>query len=118
MSPHGTPVLAVVDGTIAKLFQSEGGGGLTLYLFDQDREHAYYYAHLSRYRDGLKEGQRVDRGEVIAYVGATGNASPDAPHLHFAVFELGPGKQWWRGTPINPYPLLMDAFDAEQRDGR
>jgi murein DD-endopeptidase MepM/ murein hydrolase activator NlpD len=115
MAPHGTPVLAVVDGTIAKLFHSEGGGGMTIYLFDRDQEHAYYYAHLSGYRDGLTEGTRVRRGDVIGYVGSTGNASPDAPHLHFGVFELGPEKHWWRGTPINPYPLLVEAVETLNR---
>lgn len=69
--------------------------------------YAYYYAHLDRYADGLKEGAELHRGDVIGYVGVTGNADPKAPHLHFAVFELTPEKQWWKGTPVNPYPLLQ-----------
>jgi len=105
MAPRGTPVLAATGGTIEKLFTSDAGG-LTIYEFGPRREHAYYYAHLDRYAAGLKEGQAVERGQVIGYVGSTGNASDDAPHLHFAVFELGPEKDWWQGTPINPYPLL------------
>lgn len=105
MAARGTPVMAAVDGTVAKLFISDAGG-LTVYEFDATSTHAYYYAHLDRYAPGLREGQALRQGEVIGYVGSTGNASPDAPHLHFAIFLLGPEKQWWKGTPVNPYPLL------------
>lgn len=105
MAPAGTPVLAVADGHVEKLFTSERGG-LTLYQFEPGGKFAYYYAHLQRYADGLAEQQQVRRGQVIGYVGSTGNASPDAPHLHFAIFALGPERRWWEGTAINPYPLL------------
>jgi murein DD-endopeptidase MepM/ murein hydrolase activator NlpD len=105
MAPRGTPVLAATSGTIEKLFTSDAGG-LTIYQFGPRREHTYYYAHLDRYAPGLHEGQSVRRGEVIGYVGSTGNASEDAPHLHFAIFVLGPEKRWWQGTAIDPYPLL------------
>ena len=105
MAPRGTPVVAVDDGKVVKLFNSKPGG-LTVYQFDPDEKLAYYYAHLDRYAPGLAEGTVVKRGDVIGYVGSTGNANPDAPHLHFAVFVLGPEKRWWQGTPINPYPLL------------
>ena len=104
-APRGTPVLAVDDGRIAKLFLSRLGG-ITIYQFDPSGQFAYYYAHLDRYSAGLAEGQTVRRGSVIGYVGSTGNASPDAPHLHFAIFRLGPEKQWWKGEPINPFPYL------------
>ena len=105
MAPAGTPVLAVADGTVEKLFTSKRGG-LTLYQFNPERTQAWYYAHLQRYAAGIVEKKTLKRGEVIGYVGATGNASPDAPHLHFAIFLLGPEKQWWKGEAINPYPLL------------
>lgn len=105
MATAGTPVLAVADGHVEKLFASDRGG-LTVYQFEPGGRLAYYYAHLQRYADGLAEGQAVRRGQVIGYVGSTGNASPEAPHLHFAVFELGPERRWWEGTAINPYPLL------------
>jgi murein DD-endopeptidase MepM/ murein hydrolase activator NlpD len=105
MAPRGTPVLAASDGTVAKLFTSVAGG-LTVYEFDPTGTYAYYYAHLDRYAPGLANGKPLKRGEVIGYVGSTGNASPDAPHLHFAIFVLGPEKQWWKGTAIDPYPLL------------
>ncbi len=106
MAAAGTPVLAVADGKVEKLFISERGG-LTVYQFEPGGKVAYYYAHLQRYADGLAEQQPLTRGQVIGYVGSTGNASPDGPHLHFAVFVLGPERQWWKGTAINPYPLLV-----------
>jgi murein DD-endopeptidase MepM/ murein hydrolase activator NlpD len=83
---------------------------LTIYQFDSRGANCYYYAHLDRYADGLREGMTVQRGQVIGYVGSTGNASPGAPHLHFAVFLLGPERRWWKGKAINPYPLLIDAL--------
>ena len=106
LAPRGTPVVAVDDGVVEKLFTS-AQGGLTVYEFDADRAYCYYYAHLDRYAGGLAEKQHVKRGEVIGYVGSTGNASPDAPHLHFAIFRLGPERRWWEGTPIDPYPVLV-----------
>lgn len=105
LAPNGTPVLAVADGTIEKLFDSVRGG-LTVYQFEQSGRYCYYYAHLDRYADGLAEKKTIKRGEVIGYVGSTGNASPDAPHLHFEIHVLGPEKQWWKGESINPYPVL------------
>ncbi len=106
MAPRGTPVVAAVDGTIKKLFNS-AAGGLTLYQFDQREEYVYYYAHLDRYELTVAEGLFVKQGTVIGYVGTTGNAAPDAPHLHFAIEVLPPTKEWWKGTPINPYPVLI-----------
>lgn len=105
MAPKGTKVIAAADGKVVKLFTSKPGG-LTVYQFDPTEKYAYYYAHLDHYADGLKEGAEIKRGDLIGYVGTTGNADPNAPHLHFAVFELTPEKQWWKGTPVNPYPLL------------
>ena len=100
---------AVVPGTIQKLFLSKPGG-LTIYEFDDQKEHSYYYAHLESYADGLQEGMRVKQGQVIGLVGSSGNANASAPHLHFAIFELGPEKNWWQGKPINPYPALLAAL--------
>lgn len=105
MAPAGTPVLAVADGHVEKLFDSKQGG-LTLYQFNAEGTRAYYYAHLQGYAAGIVEKKALRRGELIGYVGFTGNADPAAPHLHFAVFVLGPEKQWWKGEAINPYPLL------------
>jgi murein DD-endopeptidase MepM/ murein hydrolase activator NlpD len=106
MAAEGTPVIAVADGTIEKLFFSKGGGGITVYERSPDGKWMYYYAHLSAYAPGLAEGQQVKRGQVIARVGHTGDASAAGPHLHFAINSMAPGERWWNGTPINPYPLL------------
>ena len=106
MARRGTPVLAAVDGTIRKLFFSRAGG-ITIYEFDAPETFNYYYAHLDRYADGLREGMKVKRGDVIGYVGSTGNAPAHAPHLHFAVSVLPPTKEWWKGEAIDPYPMLM-----------
>lgn len=108
MAPRGTPVLAVEDGRVTKLFSSKAGG-ITLYQFDPAAEYVYYYAHLDRYADGILEGHNVTKGQIIGYVGSTGNAAPNAPHLHFAVSRLGPERQWWRGTPINPFLIWRNA---------
>lgn len=102
LAPRDTPIHAVEDGTIAKLFFSKAGGN-TIYQFDPTGRFCYYYAHLERYATEVREGKRVSRGDVIGYVGTTGNAPPGTPHLHFSVFMLGPEKQWWRGTAIDPY---------------
>ena len=106
LAPRGTPIEAIEDGVIQKLFLSKPGG-LTIYEFDREGTFCYYYAHLDHYANGLREGMAVSRGEVIGFVGTTGNAPPETPHLHFAIFKLGTEKRWWQGTPIDPYPLLM-----------
>ena len=105
LAPRGTPVVAVEDGTIAKLFNSKAGG-ITVYQFDPGQNYSYYYAHLDRYADGIKEGMPVRRGQVLGYVGTSGNAPKDTPHLHFAIFRLTAEKHWWEGTPIDPYDIL------------
>ena len=81
-------------------------GGITIYERSVDGNWVYYYAHLSAYAPGLHEGQQLKRGQVIARVGHTGDASAAGPHLHFAINSMAPGEHWWNGTPINPYPLL------------
>jgi murein DD-endopeptidase MepM/ murein hydrolase activator NlpD len=105
LAPRNTPVHAVERGTIAKLFVSKAGG-LTIYQFDPGGQLCYYYAHLERYADGLREGQAVSAGDVIGYVGTSGNAPPNTPHLHFAVFELNGDREWWKGRAVDPYPLF------------
>jgi peptidoglycan LD-endopeptidase LytH len=114
LAPRDTPVVAVEDGTIARLFVSHGGGGLTIYQFDADSVYAYSYAHLERFASGLVEGERVRRGQVIGYVGTSGNAPPDTPHLHFAVYRLTEGRNWWEGDPLNPYEILRPEPRATQ----
>jgi peptidoglycan LD-endopeptidase LytH len=117
MAPRHTPVRAVANGMIAKL-SSGGAGGLALYQFDPGGGYCFYYAHLEAYAPGVREGQAVRRGDVIGYVGSTGNAPESAPHLHFAIFQLRDRNRWWGGRAINPYPLLkLSANLATDRAG-
>jgi murein DD-endopeptidase MepM/ murein hydrolase activator NlpD len=105
LAPMKTPVVAVEDGTIARLFLSKAGG-ITVYQFDPSERYCYYYAHLDHYAEGLREGQKVRRGQVLGYVGVSGNAPKQTPHLHFAIFRLTEAKHWWEGSPIDPYDIL------------
>jgi peptidoglycan LD-endopeptidase LytH len=105
MVPRFTPVRAVADGTVARL-ASGGAGGVVVYQYDASGAYAFYYAHLQSYAPGLREGQVLRRGQVIGYVGTSGNAPPGAPHLHFAVLQLRERNRWWAGEAVNPYPLL------------
>ena len=105
LAPRNTPVHAVDDGTVAKLFFSKQGG-ITVYQFDPTERFCYYYAHLERYAPGLREQQKISRGEIIGYVGTTGNAPANTPHLHFAIFRLTPERHWWQGTPIDPWAVF------------
>lgn len=106
MAPAETPVLAAADGQIQKLWQSERGG-TSIYQLSGDQKLIFYYAHLARYADGLTEGKQVRQGEVIAYVGDTGNAGAGNYHLHFSIAVVSDPKRYWEGTNINPYPLLL-----------
>jgi hypothetical protein len=105
LAPRHTPVVAVEDGTIARLLTS-AAGGISVYQFDPTTRYAYYYAHLDRYADGLSEGDAVTRGQVLGYVGTSGNAPANTPHLHFGIFALTAEKRWWQGTPIDPFEVL------------
>ena len=105
MAPRGTPVIAAAAGTVEKLFDSERGGR-TIYVRRDGGQWIDYYAHLDSYAPGLAEGRKVRRGQVIGTVGSTGDASPDGPHLHYAINAMAPGEAWYQGRPINPYPLL------------
>jgi murein DD-endopeptidase MepM/ murein hydrolase activator NlpD len=117
MAPRDTAVLATEDGTIVKLHQSARGGTM-LYQSDLSGLFVYYYGHLLRYADGIVEGKQVKRGEVIAYVGDTGNAGPGNYHLHFGISRVtSPGK-WSGGEPINPYPLLTDKQGTPSISGK
>lgn len=105
MAPRGTPVIAVDDGRVARIYRS-AAGGLSVYQFDTVGRHVYFYAHLDAYAAGLAEGDALKRGDLVGYVGSTGNAPKHAPHLHFAIFEVGAGRQWWKGRAVNPYEYL------------
>ncbi|MCA0904428.1 M23 family metallopeptidase [Qipengyuania aquimaris] len=106
MAPVGTSVVAAAPGTVEKLFRSDAGGN-TIYVRSNDGETIHYYAHLDEYAEGLKEGQRVRRGQRLGTVGSSGNASEEAPHLHFAVLQTTADAEWWEpANAVNPYPLL------------
>ena len=107
MAPSGTPVVAAAPGKVEKLFFSKGGGGITAYVRSPDDRYIFYYAHLQDYAPGLKEGGIVARGDPIGTVGFTGNANPAGPHLHFAIHRMTPGEKWYKGSAVNPYPLLV-----------
>jgi murein DD-endopeptidase MepM/ murein hydrolase activator NlpD len=102
MAPRGTPVLASVDGQILRV-TSNALGGKTIYATDRGRRFVYYYAHLDRYARRTREGARLRQGDVIGYVGTTGNAPDNVPHLHFQVMRMLESRRWWEGPPINPH---------------
>ena len=116
MRPRGTALMAVTDGVIRKLYRSRTGG-ISIYLFDGSEEYCFFYAHLDHYAKNLHEGQHVRKGEVIGYVGYTGNAKRSAPHLHFAVSLTGPQRRWSGGVAIDPYPLLLAAVPPSPGTG-
>jgi murein DD-endopeptidase MepM/ murein hydrolase activator NlpD len=107
MAAEGTPVVAVVPGRVEKLFES-GLGGTTLYLRSDDGRWQYYYAHLKGYAANLREGMRVRQGQVLGYVGDTGDAGKGNHHLHFSTNRMKAGDRWWQGEDVNPYPLLAE----------
>lgn len=121
-APRGTPVVAVADGEVIKLHRG-ARGGLSIYQLDQDGRTRYYYAHLDRYAEGVREGMPVRGGDVIGYVGDTGNAQPGDYHLHFAIAVLRDRRRWWQGENLNPFHVLRrswervtGAFDDDEED--
>ena len=106
LAPRGTPVLATDSGRILKI-RENSAGGLTIYAVEPSERFVFYYAHLDRYAKGLREGAAVRQGDVIGYVGTTGNAPRNVPHLHFQLMRLRDVSRWWDGTPIDPRPLLV-----------
>jgi uncharacterized membrane protein len=108
MAPRRTPILSAASGKVLKLFTSKAGG-LMIYAADSSERFILMYAHLDAYADGLRGDQPVQRGQLLGYVGSTGNASPNAPHLHFALARTDNVAQWWKGTPVDPLPVLQRA---------
>jgi murein DD-endopeptidase MepM/ murein hydrolase activator NlpD len=104
-APRGTPVLSATGGRVLKLFDSKAGGKM-VYAADSSERFILMYAHLDAYAPGLADGQPLKRGQVIGVVGTTGNAPPNVPHLHFAIARSNDVRVWWKGEPVNPFPLL------------
>ena len=104
-APRGTPVISATPGRVLRLYNSKAGG-LMVYAADATGRFILMYGHLDRYAEGLREGMSLARGQTIGYVGTTGNAPPDVPHLHFAIARTSDVRRWWTGTPVDPAPLL------------
>jgi murein DD-endopeptidase MepM/ murein hydrolase activator NlpD len=113
IAPVGTPVVAVSDGEIAKLFYSNGGGGITTYQYSPDKHFIYYYGHLQKRADNIKEGDFIKQGTVVGFVGDTGNSGAGNYHLHFSISILADPKRIFDGTEINPFPLLKNGIEAK-----
>ncbi len=107
MAPRGTPVLAADDGRVLRL-SSNALGGITVYTADRSGQFVYYYAHLEGYRPGLGAGDLVTKGDTLGYVGTTGDAPENQPHLHFQILRMPPDGKYWDGEAIDPYPLLSE----------
>jgi murein DD-endopeptidase MepM/ murein hydrolase activator NlpD len=108
MAPAGTPIVSADDGQVLAV-RWNGKGGNVLYATDPERRFVYFYAHLMQYDPRSVPGRRVKRGDVLGYVGSTGNAKPWAPHLHFQVKIYPRNHNWPTGTPINPYGTFAQA---------
>lgn len=102
LAPRGTPVLSATDGQLLKLFNSKAGG-LMVYATDTSRRFILLYGHLDGYAPDMTNGMQLKRGQVIGYVGTTGNAPPGTPHLHFGILRGKPDVSWSKGVAVNPY---------------
>lgn len=107
LAARGTHVLSAAPGRVVKLFTSKAGG-LMVYAADSSERFILMYAHLDAYAPGLADGSSLSRGQTIGFVGTTGNAPANVPHLHFAIARSTNISKWWQGTPVNPYPLLRN----------
>lgn len=117
MAPRGTAVISATDGVVLRV-GSNALGGNTVWVAGADPRFVFYYAHLDRYANGMRAGTRVSRGTTLGYVGTSGNAPPQTPHLHFQVMRVTDTARWWNGTPVNPYPYLVEPRAAEQGKAR
>ena len=109
LAPRGTPVLAADSGRVLRL-SSNSLGGITIYAIDPEGRMVYYYAHLDHYRDALTAGMRLVKGDTIGFVGTTGNAPKNTPHLHFQIMRMPADGKYWAGEPIDPWPILEEEF--------
>jgi murein DD-endopeptidase MepM/ murein hydrolase activator NlpD len=115
LAPYGTPVISADDGFVVKLSRNNAGG-IVLYATDPEERVVYYYAHLAGYYDGVTAGKAIAKGDTLGYVGTSGNAPEDTPHLHFQITRMRPGGRYWAGAPLNPYPLLKQAGEHKREE--
>lgn len=111
LASRGTPVVAAADAEVFRIRDTRAGG-LSVYAIDPSRRWMFYYAHLDGFRAGLAEGMKLAQGEVIGYVGTTGNAPPDTPHLHFQLMHARLDSQWWDGDAVDPRPFFVKAGES------
>ena len=115
LAPRGTPVVAADSGRVLRISVNALGGN-TIYATDPRGRIVYYYAHLDAYQPGLVQGAQIARGDTLGFVGTTGNAPKDTPHLHFQVMRMPSDGKYWDGEPINPYPLFLLSHAAAGHD--
>ncbi|MFI5231134.1 MAG: M23 family metallopeptidase [Gemmatimonadales bacterium] len=108
LAKRGTPVIAADDGSVIHVGKNKLGGNV-VWTTDPERRFAYYYAHLDHYAKGLHDGQSISRGDVLGYVGTTGNAPKDVPHLHFQLLRIVKGVRYSEGPPVDPLPFFTQA---------
>jgi murein DD-endopeptidase MepM/ murein hydrolase activator NlpD len=111
LAPRGTPILAASEGYVLRV-GSNALGGNVIWTSDPEQRFVHYYAHLDRYAKGIRAGDKIMRGTLLGYVGTTGNSPADVPHLHFQVMRVTDAKKWWNGTPVNPFPFLLEPAAA------
>lgn len=105
LAPRGTPIVSADDGRIVRMTTSTLGG-ISMYTVDPETRIVYYYAHMDRYNDAMAPGKTISKGDTLGFVGTTGNAPKNTPHLHFQVMRWPADGKYWNGDPIDPFSLL------------
>jgi len=113
LAPRGTPILSADDGRILRM-STNALGGITMYTVDSNNRLVYYYAHMDHYNDAMSPGKTIARGDTLGYVGTTGNAPKDTPHLHFQVMRWPSDGKYWNGEPIDPFQALGGVLRGER----
>ena len=113
LAPRGTPILSADDGKILRM-TTNTLGGISMYTVDTENRLVYYYAHMDHYNDAMSPGRTIVKGDTLGYVGTTGNAPKDTPHLHFQVMRWPADGKYWNGDPIDPYEALGGVTRADR----